>query len=237
VKNYIRKYYTGIYGKNHDQGLPIARGKSLAAELGYPPRLLEALPDDLWEDFLPCGNVLPFIRPKIGEAILNLGCGAGIDSFALRYLGFEKCNAMNLDMVLPVMLKASRFADRLYQKREFDWICGDGENLPLLTDSVDWVVLNGVFNLFTDKTGVVEELRRVLHRSGTVVGADLCRKTDLPDYFASEPAAWAWCMSGALTEQELEAVFQAGGFSRVEIIPEKMDELFDRTIFVFRKTG
>jgi arsenite methyltransferase len=237
VKNYIQKYYAGIYGKNHRQDLPISKGSSLAAELGYLPRLIEALPDDLWEDFLPCGNVLPFIHPKIGEAILNMGCGVGIDSFALQCPGSVKYKTINLDIVLPVLQKASRLADRLFPKREFNWICGDGENLPLLTDSVDWVILNGVFNLFTVKTGLVNELGRVLNRGGTVAGADLCRVADLPDYFASEPDAWAWCMSGALSEQELEAVFQTGGFNKVEMISEKIDELFDRTIFVFKQAG
>jgi len=68
-----------------------------------------------------------------------------------------------------------------------------------------------------------------------VAGADLCRRGILPDYFASEPDAWAWCMSGALSQNGLSAVFEAGGFAKLVRVQENMDEFFDRTVFAFRK--
>jgi hypothetical protein len=44
-------------------------------------------------------------------------------------------------------------------------------------------------------------------------------------------------MSGALSQNELSAVFEAGGFTTRDLVAENMDEYFDRTVFAFRKTG
>jgi hypothetical protein len=42
-------------------------------------------------------------------------------------------------------------------------------------------------------------------------------------------------MSGALPQNELSAVFEAGGFTASDLVTENMDEYFDRTVFAFRK--
>jgi hypothetical protein len=42
-------------------------------------------------------------------------------------------------------------------------------------------------------------------------------------------------MSGALSQNELSAAFEAGGFAKLAQIMENIDEYFDRTVFAFRK--
>ena len=109
--------------------------------------------------------------------------------------------------------------------------------LPFGPGSFEWIMLNGVFNLFPEKGELIEEIGRVLEPGGIVAGADLCRRVILPGYFAAEPDAWAWCMSGALAQEELIEAFEAGGFSTLDMAAENMDEFFDRAVFTFRKNG
>lgn len=237
MKRHICRYYTELYSGKHGSVPAASRGRTLGRELGYPREPIESIPDDLWEDFLPCGNVLPYIGRVPGGRILNLGCGAGIDSLAPMLSGRTEYRMVNLDIVYPVLEKASNHTRDLFPAFSPGWLCADGEALPFSAACFDGTILNGVFNLFTDKRALIAELARVLKTEAVVAGADLCRRTALPDYFKTEPDAWAWCMSGALTGQELDVVFEAGGFRKIEAVSERMDEFFDRVVFAFEKSG
>jgi len=78
MKRHAKKYYDQLYRGKKGAGFSGLGGKILAVELGYPAGLIDCLPDEIWEDFLPCGNVLHYLHPKPGDRVLNLGCGAGI---------------------------------------------------------------------------------------------------------------------------------------------------------------
>ncbi len=210
-------------------------GKPLALELGYPRRLVESLPDKLWKDFLPCGNVLSLIRPKDGDRVLNLGCGAGVDSILLKMSRSARFSVFNLDTAYPALVKARDAARGLVSGQGFHVMCSEATALVFPSDFFDWIMLNGVFNLIPDKGELIEEINRVLKPGAILAGADLCRKLTLPGYFASEPDAWAWCMSGALSRKELVELFENGGFSLLSTVGENMDEFFDRVVFSFRK--
>jgi len=237
MKKHIRNYYEQLYqGKKGGKAFKLG-GKSLAAELGYPFGLIDSLPDDIWRDFLPCGNVFPFLNPKPGERVLNLGCGAGVDSVALKLTFGAELAVVNLDASMSALRKVRGFAERSFRGFESESVCADGESLPFEPCSFEWVILNGVFNLFPEKNGLIAELFRVLKPGGVAAGADLSRRGVLPDYFASEPDAWAWCMSGAMSVNELNTAFEACGFTKLHFVVESMDEYFDRAVFVFRKSG
>ncbi len=236
MKKHIRDFYERLYlvGSGCAPGLG---GKPLARELGYPDALIDLLPPEVWEDFLPCGNVISRIEPKEGERVLNLGCGAGVDSIFLKMSSRASFTVVNIDTAFPALLKARAGALRSGLQGGFELICAEGGGLPFAAASFDWIILNGVFNLFADKGELIGEMGRVLKPAGRVAGADLCRKVTLPDYFSEVPDAWAWCMSGAVREAELIEAFEARGFSKLELRAEAMDEFFDRAVFTFRKNG
>lgn len=236
MKKHIRQFYERFYqaGNRSARGLG---GRPLALELGYPSGLIDRLPGHIWEDFLPCGNILPRIDPKGGDRVLNLGCGAGVDSLLLKFCARAEFTVVNLDTAFPALAKARGLAERSFPGRGFECLCADGGLLPFMPGCFEWIILNGVFNLFPEKGELIEEIGRVLKPGGIVAGADLCRRVILPGYFGDEPDAWAWCMSGALAQEELVEAFEAGGFSTLDMAAENMDEFFDRAVFTFRKKG
>jgi len=235
MKKHISNFYETIYRANAGKKHPVLTGKHLATELGYPGRALESIPAELWDDFLPCGNPLPYLDPARGDLLLNLGCGAGVDSLALMLDKSTGFRAVNLDIVFHVLSKTSKTAQAPTPASMPDRVCADAEALPFVRECFKWVILNGVLNLFSDKSRLISEISRVVASGGMVAGADLCRTAPLPAYFMDEPDAWAWCMSGALTEEELTASFASAGFERSAFEPQKLDEFFDRAVFVFEK--
>jgi len=115
------------------------------------------------------------------------------------------------------------------------WVCGDGDQLPFQPESFQWVIMNGVLNLFPDKASLLKEVSRILSPAGQLVGADLCTEGPLPDYFHEERDAWAWCMSGACTEDRLCGLLQEAGLEEIRLHGEEDCDMFHRVTFCGRK--
>jgi ubiquinone/menaquinone biosynthesis C-methylase UbiE len=92
--------------------------------------------------------------------------------------------------------------------------------------------MNGVFNLFSNKRTLLKELRRVLRPHGQLVIADLAAAAPLPEYFAGEADAWAWCMSGALTPAQLQNLLQLSSFAGISLHQEEDGDMFIRVMVV-----
>jgi len=236
IKRHVRKYYNNLFQDNHPLRLPIKTGKTLAEFLGYPVALLPSIPEDYWEKFLPCGNLFTLLDPRSGDRLLNLGCGAAIDSFLIQAAYGSSAEVVNLDIVFSILRQASSVnAEISCHADTLRWICGDGESLPLRSESFDWILLNGALNIFPEKSTVLREIWRVLKPSGFLLGTDLCAASPLPDSFRREKDAWAWCMSGACTEIELTRLFESTGFRKTFLVRQEEQDLLYRTNFSCQK--
>jgi arsenite methyltransferase len=89
------------------------------------------------------------------------------------------------------------------------------EELPLPDTSVDAVISNGVVNLSPRKVRVLSEAFRVLRPGGRLAVVDLVLEHDLPPEIVTHPAAWAGCLSGALSETALHKGLRRAGFRYV----------------------
>jgi arsenite methyltransferase len=238
IKNHVKKYYHALYaqGRMSPKGLPVISGKTLAERLDYPRNLLDSIPDHYWDLFAACGNLLKFAPAQAGERVLNLGCGVGIDSLALATGRNNSVRVVGMDVVRAVLVKARELAFALDLPQEtVSLVCGDGEWLPFASQSFHRVCMNGVFNLFANKSKILREIYQVLQPAGQVLIADLCAGSTLPRYFDDELDAWAWCMSGALTEDAIGALLSDTGFEDVEVSQEETGDMFHRIVFSCRR--
>lgn len=231
LKNHVYEHYRKLYEEKIGV-LPGLTGRYLAHKLHYPLPLLDFISDEYWDSFLPCGNLLPFINPQQGDRLLNLGSGGALDSFALVRGHSLKLTIVNFDLLWSIIKKAHTISQsHTIFKSTLHWVCGDGDHLPFKNYCFDRVFFNGVFNLFPDKVLLVNEINRVLKPQGIIIGAELCTYSSLPDYFFEEPDAWAWCMSGALTEKALFTTFEEAGFKMITHTIDNEDDLFSRIVF------
>jgi SAM-dependent methyltransferase len=96
---------------------------------------------------------------------------------------------------------------------------GELEAIPLPDDSVDVVISNGVINLSARKARVMAESARVLRTGGRLCVSDLTvEQDDLPPEILTQPAAWAGCVAGALSETDIVRKLQRAGFRDVEVV-------------------
>lgn len=117
-------------------------------------------------------NPLALGELAAGQTVLDLGCGAGLDSIlAARRVG-PTGKVLAVDMAGAMLDKARRNAAAVGISN-IEWHLADAENLPVADGTVDVVITNGVLNLCQDKPKVLSELHRVLRPSGRLQLADI----------------------------------------------------------------
>ncbi len=147
-------------------------GQESARGLGYPPDLLEVIPLAVRERFVGVGN--PFalgpIRP--GEAVLDLGCGAGFDAFVAAQLVGPRGRVVGIDMS-PEMIGVAEAGRAEGGSPQVEFRVAQAEALPFSDASFDVALSNGVLNLIPDKAAALREIFRVLHPGGRLQACDI----------------------------------------------------------------
>jgi arsenite methyltransferase len=154
-------------------------GRRLAAKLGYDPEVVDALPDVAVESFAGIGN--PFsIRPlEAGERVVDVGSGAGFDSFVAARAVTPAGSVIGIDMT-PEMLAKSRTTAKQLGFTNIEFREGYAESIPVEDEWADVVISNGVINLCADKRAAFAEIRRVLRPGGMLQFADIANGRPVP---------------------------------------------------------
>jgi SAM-dependent methyltransferase len=154
-------------------------GRPLAARLGYDTVTVDALPDRAVESFAGVGNPFSLRMLKPGERVVDVGSGAGFDSFiAAKQVG-DTGKVIGVDMTAE-MLKKSRGTAELLGLRMVEFREGIAEELPVEDAWADVVISNGVMNLCVDKRAVFAEISRVLRPGGWLQFADIANGRPVP---------------------------------------------------------
>jgi SAM-dependent methyltransferase len=160
------------------------------AEAFYAPEELAELPRGAVEFALGVANPVRHANLRPGEDVLDLGCGAGIDTLlAARAVG-STGTAIGVDMT-PEMVARARENAAAAGLSNVEIRQGLIEELPLSDESVDVVISNGVLNLSMRKSRVLAETLRVLRPGGRIVISDLVLTEALPEEVLRSPAALA----------------------------------------------
>jgi arsenite methyltransferase len=154
-------------------------GRPLAARLGYDPALTDAWPDEAVESFAGVANPFALRRLTAGERVVDVGSGAGFDSFVAAAQVGEGGRVVGVDMT-PEMLAKSRASAARLGFRQVEFRDGLAERLPVEDGWADVVISNGVINLCADKWAVFGEIRRVLRPGGILQFADIANGRPVP---------------------------------------------------------
>ena len=154
-------------------------GRRLAALLGYDPSIVDALPDRAVESFAGVANPFSLRVIQPGERVVDVGSGAGFDSFVAAHHVGSDGRVVGVDMT-PEMLAKSRATATLIGLHNVEFRDGFAEALPVDDASADVVISNGVFNLCAHKRAAFHEVWRVLRPGGTLQFADIANGRPVP---------------------------------------------------------
>lgn len=184
----IRKEYAEVATDPH-RGFHFHTGRPLARLLGYDSTWLEAVPERSIESFAGTGN--PFAAGAIapGERVVDVGCGAGIDSLIATRMVGEQGRVVGVDMT-PEMLGKARISAVEAGHRNVEFRDGHAEQLPVDEGWANVVISNGVVNLCPDKVQVFREMYRVLEPGGRIQIGDILVQKAVPESAKRDIDLW-----------------------------------------------
>jgi arsenite methyltransferase len=156
----------------------------------YDPEELTGLPEDAILRAFGVGHPVRHAGLRPGDVVLDVGCGAGIDTLLAARQVRPGGRVFALDMT-PAMVERARTNARAAGCDHVEVHEGLMEALPFPDASVDVVVSNGVLNLSTRKSRSLAEMHRVLRPGGRVALADLVLAEALPEDLLKNPMALA----------------------------------------------
>jgi len=186
--------------------------------MGYSADELASVPDGA-NMGLGCGNPQAIAALKPGEVVLDLGSGAGFDSFlAARQVG-STGKVIGVDMTPDMIGRAEENAVQgSFDNVEFR--LGQIEELPVDDDSIDVILSNCVINLSPDKPAVFKEAYRVLKPGGRLAISDMVASVELPPEIKNDLSLYSSCVAGALMVDDLQKILEDAGFNNIQINPK-----------------
>jgi len=179
--------------------ISIVKSTGGAKFAGYSDEELRNLPEGIKENSFGCGNPLAFSEVKKGQTVLDLGSGAGLDLLLAAKRVGSAGQVIGIDMTDEMLNKArknievSGCKNIVLKKAKI-------ENLPIESNSVDWVISNCVINLSPEKDKVFSEISRVLKPGGKILISDIVAQ-NVPWWVRKSGILTAACAGGAISEQ------------------------------------
>lgn len=169
-----------------------------------------------------CGNPIGFAGLHASEAVVDLGCGGGIDVVLAAHAVGSAGRVVGVDAA-PQMIKKARenLAEAGFGAQRVDLRVADLADTGLPAGCADVVISNCVMNLCPDKDAAYQEAFRILRPGGRLAISDMMWTEEIaPDLEASFQSTWAGCVGGALpAERYFETVRQAG-FEHISVVGE-----------------
>lgn len=175
----IREEYEAV-ALEPGQGFHFHTGRPLARMVGYEEAWLDGLSTLAVESFAGTGNPFSLGQIRSGERVVDVGCGAGMDSLIAARMTGPEGQVIGVDMT-PAMLQKARQAAAESNVENVEFREGYGEALPVAAGWADVVISNGVLNLMPDKGAALQEMARVLKPGGRLQIADILVEKPVPD--------------------------------------------------------
>ncbi len=196
--------------------------------------VLDLIPEEVKSRQYGCGSPIP-ADSIAGLSVLDLGSGAGTDSFILSRLVGPRGRVIGIDMtdaqlavarrnVAAVCARFGYAAPNVEFRKDF---IETADSIP--DESVDLAVSNCVINLSPLKEQVFRTLWRVLRPGGEFYISDIVCDRRLPDEVRKDPLLHGECLAGAEYYNDLRDTMEAAGFRDVrEVSKRELEDNVER---------
>lgn len=195
-----------------------------------PPHVkavLSGIHDEVLARYYGCGLIAP--EALEGAHILDLGCGAGRDVYALSRMVGPSGRVVGVDMTDEQLAVATRHIDHHTQAYGYDapnvefhegFIEKLGD-LDLEPGSFDIIVSNCVINLAMDKRAVLRGAYDLLKPGGEMYFSDVYADRRVPGALREDPVLYGECLSGALYWNDFENLARDCGFADPRLVEDR----------------
>src|SRR6516162_4113501 len=235
VQNAVRDKYGAIAASIGKTGCcaPSSCADPITSDL-YSAAETEGLPAEALAVSRGCGNPTALIDLNVGETVLDLGSGGGIDVLlSARRVG-PTGKVYGLDMT-DEMLALARENQRKAGATNVEFLKGEIEAIPLPDNSVDVIISNCVINLSGDKDRVLQEAFRVLKPGGRFAVSDVVTRGDVSVQVREQVLLWVGCIAGALRDEEYRDKLTNAGFQSIGVEPTRVYAIEDAREFLAGK--
>jgi SAM-dependent methyltransferase len=189
IEKGLRKKYTQV-AISPEGSFQYPTGEDGLTGQNYDPEVLKNLPKDVLASYCGVGNPFSLGVVNKGDSVLDVGCGAGVDTLIAATTVGPKGWVVGID-IIPEMLRRAEenlnktiLANVTFQE-------ASGEEIPFPEAGFDVVISNGVFNLIPDKLKALKEVFRVLKPSGRLMIADQILTIEPSDDIDSRIDNWS----------------------------------------------
>jgi SAM-dependent methyltransferase len=189
IEKGLRKKYARV-AITPEGGFQYPTGEAGLKGQDYDPEVLKKLPQDVLASYCGVGNPFSLGPVNEGESVLDVGCGAGVDTLIAATTVGPKGWVVGIDIIPEMFRRAEKnlnkttLANVTFQE-------ASGEEIPFPEAGFDVVISNGVFNLIPDKLKALKEVFRVLKPSGRLMIADQILTIEPSDDIESQINNWA----------------------------------------------
>jgi arsenite methyltransferase len=193
----------------------------------YVKPVLSKVHDEVLMKYYGCGLIIP--EDIKGLRILDLGCGAGRDVYALSGLVGESGFVVGVDMTPEQLAVANKYQDYHadvfgYAKPNTQFLQGYIEKLDELgfeENSFDLIVSNCVINLCPDKQAALEQAYKLLKPGGEMYFSDVYANRRVAADLVADPVLYGECLSGALYWNDFIHIAKAAGFIDPRLVKDR----------------
>ena len=171
-----------------ERGFHFHTGRPLAEILGYQAEWLDGLAEGSIESFAGTGNPFSLGTLAPGERVVDIGCGAGIDSLIAAGMVGPEGAVIGVDMTPSMLEKAQAGVEDM---DHVDFRLGSARSFRCFPDGwADVVISNGVVNLMPDKHEAFTEMARVLKPRGRIQIGDILVDRPVPENEKEKIELW-----------------------------------------------
>src|SRR6266542_2341335 len=128
LKSEIKRTYAEV-SQEPEKDFIFPTGREWAEDLDYPQEILARVPEGAVESFAGVANPFALGELEPGETVLDLGCGAGMDTLVAAQMVGAEGHVTGIDMTPEMLAKAGSAATEL-GVTNVDFVETEGEKLP-----------------------------------------------------------------------------------------------------------